>query len=140
MADTVTGPTVLQQSDNRVVIKIVNQSDGTGGTTVFGDISAMANRSDGTSPSYFNLLRVWFACDTGDGGDSYARLDWEDSDADIPIIGLTGTGYWDFREFGGMPPSTDTNTNGDINIVVPSQADDGNMYTVVAEFVKTGTV
>ena len=28
----------------------------------------------------------------------------------------------------------------DINLVIPSQADDGNMYTVVAEFVKTGTV
>jgi hypothetical protein len=48
-----------------------------------------------------------------------------------------GTGYWDFREFGGLPPSTDSNTNGDINLVVPSQADDGNMYTVVAEFIKT---
>ncbi len=28
MADTVTGPTILQQNDKRVVIKIVNQSDG----------------------------------------------------------------------------------------------------------------
>ena len=137
MADTVTGPTVLQQSDNRVVIKIVNQSDGTGGTTVFGDISAMANRSDGTYPSYFNLLRVWFACDTGDGGDSYARLDWEDSDADIPIIGLTGTGYWDFREFGGIKPDTSSSSNErDVNLVVPSTANAGNMYTVVDEFAK----
>jgi len=42
MADTVTGPTILQQNDNRVVIKIVNQSDGTGATTVFGDVSAKA--------------------------------------------------------------------------------------------------
>ena len=42
MADTVTGPTILQENDARVVIKIVNQSDGTGGTTVFGDVSAMA--------------------------------------------------------------------------------------------------
>ena len=41
MADTVTGPTILQQNDRRVVIKIVNQSDGTGATTVFGDVSAM---------------------------------------------------------------------------------------------------
>ena len=37
MADTVTGPTILQQNDKRVTIKIVNQSDGTGATTVFGD-------------------------------------------------------------------------------------------------------
>ena len=137
MADTVTGPTVLQQNDNRVVIKIVNQSDGTGSTTVFGDISAMAARADGTSPSYFNLLRVWFACDTGDGGDSYARLDWEDSDGDVPIIGLTGTGYWDFREFGGIKPDTSSSSNErDVNLVVPGTADAANMYTVIAEFAK----
>ena len=44
MADTVTGPTIMQENDVRVVIKIVNQSDGSGGTTVFGDVSAMAKR------------------------------------------------------------------------------------------------
>ena len=93
MADTVTGPTILQQNDNRVVIKIVNQSDGTGATTVFGDVSALAARSDGTAVAHLGLLRVWFSCQGGDGGDSYARLDEEDSDGDIPIIGLTGTGY-----------------------------------------------
>ena len=102
MADTVTGPTILQQNDNRVVIKIVNQSDGTGGTTVFGDVSALDARGDGTAVAHLGLLRVWYSCQGGDGGDSYARLDEEDSDGDIPIIGLTGAGYWDFREFGGM--------------------------------------
>ena len=35
MADTVTGPEILQENDKRVVIKLVNQSDGDGGTTVF---------------------------------------------------------------------------------------------------------
>ena len=49
MADTVTGPTILQQNDKRVVIKIVNQSDGSGGTTVFADVSALAANAD-TSP------------------------------------------------------------------------------------------
>jgi len=137
MADTVTGPTILQQNDARVVIKIVNQSDGSGATTVFGDVSAMATNENGASCLHLVLQRIWFSCQGGDGGDSYARLDEEDDDGDIPIIGLTGTGYWDFREFGGLPPSTDANTNGDINVVIPSQADDGNMYTVIAEFIKT---
>ena len=86
------------------------------------------------------LQRVWFCCDTGDGGDSFARLDFEDSDGDRPLLGLTGTGYWDFREFGGLPPSTDANTNGDINVVIPGEANDGNMYTIIAEFIKTGSV
>ena len=62
MADTVTGPTILQQNDNRVVIKIVNQSDGTGGTTVFGDVSAMDAREDGTAVTHLNLQRIWFSC------------------------------------------------------------------------------
>ena len=69
MADTVTGPTILQQNDKRVVIKIVNQSDGTGGTTVFGDVSALAARSDGTAVAHLGLLRVWYSCQGGDGGD-----------------------------------------------------------------------
>ena len=137
MADVVTGPTILQQNDNRVVIKIVNQSDGNGGTTVFGDVSAMTARADGTSVAHLALMRVWFSCQGGDGGDSYARLDEEDDDGDIPIIGLTGSGYWDFREFGGLKTDKSANSNqSDVNLVVPSTADAGNMYTVIAEFKK----
>ena len=137
MADVVTGPTILQQNDNRVVIKIVNQSDGNGGTTVFGDVSAMAARPDGTAVAHLALLRIWFSCQGGDGGDSYARLDEEDDDGDIPVIGLTGTGYWDFREFGGIPADKSSNTNeSDVNLVVPGTADAANMYTIVAEFSK----
>ena len=137
MADTVTGPTILQENDARVVIKIVNQSDGTGGTTVYGDVSAMAKNSRGASCLHLVLQRIWFSCQGGDGGDSYARLDEEDDDGDIPIIGLTGTGYWDFREFGGMKTDKSSNTNqSDVNFVVPGTADAANMYTVIAEFKK----
>ena len=118
MADTVTGPTILQENDARVVIKIVNQSDGSGATTVFGDVSAMAANSEGSSCIHLVLQRIWFS-------------------GDIPIIGLTGTGYWDFREFGGMKTDKSSNTNeSDVNLVVPSTADAANMYTIVAEFKK----
>ena len=137
MADTVTGSTTLFESDKKVVYKLVVESDGTGSTTVFADVSALTARGDGTSVAYVNLQQVWFACDTGDGGDTHARLDYEDSDADIPMLGLVGTGHWDFRSFGGIQPNTTSNSNEyDVNLVVPSQADDGNMYTVVAEFNK----
>ena len=137
MADTVTGPTILQENDKRVVIKIVNQSDGNGGTTVFGDVSAMAKDENGASCLHLVLQRVWFSSDTGDGGDSYIRMDEEDDDGDIPVLGLTGTGYWDFREFGGIPADKSSNTNqSDVNFVVPGAADSGNIYTVVAEFKK----
>ena len=137
MADVVTGPTIMQENDVRVVIKIVNQSDGTGATTVFGDVSAMATNAEGQSCLHLVIQRLWFSCDTGNGGDSFARLDEEDDDGDIPIIGLTGTGYWDFREFGGLKTDKSNNTNeSDVNFVVAGAADAGNMYTVIAEFKK----
>ena len=137
MADTVTGPTILQQNAVRVVIKLVQQSDGTGKTTVFGDVSALAANAAGASVAHLNLQRIWFSCQGGDGGDSYARLDEEDDDGDIPVLGLTGTGYWDFREFGGIPADKSSNTNeSDVNLVVPGAADSGNMYTIIAEFQK----
>ena len=137
MADTVTGPTILQQNDKRVTIKIVNQSDGTGGTTVFADVSALAANVSGESPTHLTLQRLWYSCSNGDGKDSFARLDYEDSDGDIPIITLIDSGYWDFREFGGIPANTSSNSNqNDVNFVVPGAADSGNTYTVIAEFLK----
>ena len=137
MADTVQGPDIMQENDVRVVIKYVNQSDGSGGTTIFGDVSAMASNSEGASCLHLVLQRVWYSAQGGDGGDSYARLDEEDDDGDIPIIGLTGSGYWDFREFGGLKTDKSNNTNqSDVNFVVPSTADAANMYTVIAEFKK----
>ena len=137
MADTVTGPTILQQNDKRVTIKIVVQSDGTGGTTVFGDVSAFAKDEHGNSVSTLSLQRIWWSCANGDGGDAFARLDYEDSDGDIPIITLIDSGYWDFREFGGIPANTSSNSNeNDVNFVVAAAADSGNSFTCIAEFIK----
>ena len=137
MAHTVTGPTILQQNDKRVTIKIVVQSDGTGGTTVFGDVSALAKDERGNSVSTLSLQRVWWSCANGDGGDAFARLDYEDSDGDIPIITLIDSGYWDFREFGGIPANTSSNSNeNDVNFVVAAAADSGNSFTCIAEFIK----
>ena len=137
MADTVTGPTILQENDKRVVIKIVNESDGTGGTTVFADVSALADNKNGQSVTPVSPQRIWWSCANGDGGDSFARLDFEDSDGDIPIVTLVDSGYWDFREFGGIPANTSSNSNqSDVNFVVPGAADSGNTYTVIAEFTK----
>ena len=137
MADAVQGPDILQENDARVVIKIVNESDGSGATTVFGDVSAMAKNSEGSTCVHLVLQRVWFSSSPGNGFDSFARLDEEDSDGDIPIIGLTGSGYWDFREFGGIKTDKSSNTNeSDVNFVVAAAADSGNMYTAIAEFKK----
>ena len=137
MADTVTGPTLLQEKDKRVTIKIVVQSDGTGGTTVFGDVSALAGNKEGQSVTTLSLQRVWLTCANGDGADAFARLDYEDSDGDIPIITLIDSGYWEFREFGGIPANTSSNSNeNDVNFVVAAAADSGNSYTCIAEFIK----
>ena len=89
MADAVQGPDILQENDKRVVIKIVNESDGNGGTTVFGDVSALAANAAGASVAHLNLQRIWFSCQGGDGGDTYARLDEEDDDGDEASINNT---------------------------------------------------
>ena len=68
MADTVTGPTILIENDKRVVIKIVNQSDGTGATTGhwdFRDFGGIpADKSNNTNESDVNLV-VPGAADSG---------------------------------------------------------------------------
>ena len=136
MADTVTGPTILQQNEKRVTIKLIVQSDGTGSATVFGDVSAMDALPDGRACKSLNVQRLWFATDNS--SPAYARLDYEDDDGDIPIVGFGGTGYWDFREFGGIPGNQSANTNqDDINLVVPGTAVAGSMFTVVMECTKT---
>jgi hypothetical protein len=89
------------------------------------------------SVTRISIQQLWWSCANGDGGDSFARLDYEDSDGDIPIITLIDSGYFDFRDFNGIPPNTSSNSNeNDINLVVPGAADSGNTYTVIAEFQK----
>ena len=61
MANTVTGPEVLQENDKRVVIKIVIESDGSTSTTVFFDSSA---RTVAGTAQLGALQRIWFACDS----------------------------------------------------------------------------
>ena len=112
-------------------------TSGTGGTTVFGDVSALTADDDGNAVAHLSLQRVWWSCANGDGGDAFARLDEEDSDGDIPIITLIDSGYWDFREFGGIPADKSSNSNeSDVNFVVAAAADSGNTYTCIAEFKK----
>jgi len=137
MADTVTGPQILQENDNRATIKLVVESDGTGGTTVMGDVSALAANNLGQAVARISIQQLWFSCSEGDGGDAFARLDYEDDDGDIPIITLISSGNFDFRSFGGLPSNTSNNTNqNDIQVFIPSTADAGNTFSIIAEFKK----
>ena len=137
MANTITGPTILQQNDNRVTISVVVESDGSASTTVMGDVSALAANTLGQAVARISIQQLWFSCSEGDGGDAFARLDYEDDDGDIPLITLISNGYFDFRTFGGIPANTSSNTNqNDVNLVIPSTVDSGNTYTVIAEFQK----
>jgi len=137
MADNVTGPTILQQNDNRVTISAVVQSDGSGSTTIMGDVSALAANNLGQAVARISIQQLWFSCSEGDGGDAFARLDYEDDDGDIPIITLISSGNFDFRSFGGLPSNTSNNTNqNDIQVFIPSTADAGNTFSIIAEFKK----
>ena len=137
MADTVTGPQILQENDNRATVKLVVVSDGTGGTTVMGDVSALAANNLGQAVARISIQQLWFSCSEGDGGNAYARLEYEDSDGDIPIITLISSGNFDFRSFGGLPSNTSANSNqNDIQVFIPSTADAGNTFSIIAEFKK----
>ena len=137
MADIVTGPQILSENDNRVTVKLVVQSDGTGGTTVMGDVSALAANNLGQAVARISIQQLWFSCSDGDGGDAFARLEYEDSDGDIPIITLVSSGNFDFRSFGGLPANTSSNSNeNDIHVVIPGTADSGNTFSIIAEFQK----
>ena len=133
MADTVTGPQILQENDNRATVKLVVVSDGTGGTTVMGDVSALAANNSGQAVARISIQQLWFSCSEGDGGNAYARLEYEDSDGDIPIITLISSGNFDFR----LPSNTSSNSNqNDIHVFIPSTADAGNTFSIIAEFKK----
>ena len=137
MANTITGPTILQQNDNRVTISVVVESDGSASTTVMGDVSALAANNLGQAVARISIQQLWFSCSEGDGGNAYARLEYEDSDGDIPIITLISSGNFDFRSFGGLPSNTSSNSNqNDIHVFIPSTADDGNTFSIIAEFKK----
>ena len=137
MADIVTGPQILSENDNRVTVKLVVQSDGTGGTTVMGDVSALSANTSGQAVARISIQQLWFSCSDGDGGDAFARLEYEDSDGDIPIITLVSSGNFDFRSFGGLPANTSSNSNkNDIHVVIPGTADSGNTFSIIAEFQK----
>ena len=137
MADTVTGPQILQENDNRATVKLVVVSDSTGGTTVMGDVSALAANNSGQAVARISIQQLWFSCSEGDGGNAYARLEYEDSDGDIPIITLISSGNFDFRSFGGLPSNTSSNSNqNDIHVFIPSTADAGNTFSIIAEFKK----
>ena len=137
MANTITGPQILSETDNRVIVKLVVESDGSTSTTVMGDVSALAANTLGQAVERISIQQLWFSCSEGDGGDAFARLDYEDDDGDIPLITLISNGYFDFRTFGGIPANTSSNTNeNDINLVIPSTADAGNTFSVIAEFQK----
>ena len=137
MADAVTSQTI-QDGERTAVLRFTNVSDGTGESAVKKvDVSALGSNSKGQACTEVHIQRIWWSCANGDGGDSFARLDFEDSDGDIPIVTLVDSGYWDFREFGGIPANTSSNSNqSDVNFVVPGAADSGNTYTVIAEFIK----
>ena len=137
MANTITGPTILQQNDNRVTISVVVESDGSASTTVMGDVSALDANTLGQAVARISIQQLWFSCSEGDGGDAFARLEYEDDDGDIPIITLVSSGNFDFREFGGLPANTSSNTNqNDIQVVIPSTVDSGNTFSIIAEFQK----
>ena len=78
MADNVTGPTILQQNDNRVTISAIVQSDGSGSTTIMGDVSALAANTLGQAVARISIQQLWFSNlvipGTADAGNTFSVI------------------------------------------------------------------
>jgi len=103
MADAVTSQTLFDGSKN-TIRKFTNVSDGTGESDVQKvDISGLTG-----APSAVRILQAWWVCSGMD-----VRLIFDHTTDDI-ILTLSGDGYMDFREIGGIPDPASSGGTGDI--------------------------
>jgi len=137
MADVVTGPTILQQNDARVTIKIVNQSDGTGEASVKKvDVSALAANSAGAACAHATINQLWY-----DIGGMRVALEWNaTSNVVAAVLGGSAaagnvSGYMDFRSFGGIKNTLASGYDGDIDLTTSGHTNLDH-YTIVLELSK----
>ncbi len=103
MADAVTSQT-LSDGDRIAVMKFTNISDGNGEASVKKvDVSALAANSAGATPARATIEQVWY-----DIGGMRVALEWNaTSNVVAAVLGGSaaagpGSGYMDFRSFGGL--------------------------------------
>lgn len=139
MADTVTTQT-LKDSASAWAVKLTNVSDGTGETNAV-KVSAntlVASTGNGSSQR-LSINKIFWSVASGVSATMSPRvtLMWKGGAANVDIVTLTGSGYWDLTT-GGQCPLTNNaaNTNGDILLSTAGFTANA-AYTVIIEGKKT---
>ena len=131
-------PTINVQFDGeRKYIHVFNidaSKDGSTGTTTI-DVSTLNPNKSGALCNRISLNKVWYNINPTASVDA-AKIQWENSDGDETFLSLIGYNDSDFSSIGGLVnPNTNSNANGDVNIVIPAHTA-GDTYSIIFEFIK----
>ena len=137
MADAVTSQT-LSDGDRIAVVKFTNISDGSGEASVKKvDVSALANNSAGAACALATIEQVWY-----DIGGMRVALEWNaTTNVVAAVLGGSaaagpGSGYMDFRSFGGVKNTEASGVDGDIDLTTHGHTAHDH-YTIVLQLRKS---
>ena len=137
MADAVTSQT-LSDGDRVAVVKFTNISDGSGEASVKKvDVSALANNSAGAACALATIEQVWY-----DIGGMRVALEWNaTTNVVAAVLGGSaaagpGSGYMDFRSFGGIKNTEASGVDGDIDLTTHGHTAHDH-YTIVLQLRKS---
>jgi hypothetical protein len=132
MADAVTTSTI-HDGRNRIVVHLTNISDGTGETNVAKiDKSAIGVASDGGEADALDLESVRWCIQ----GMTSVRLLW-DHGTDVVACLLSGSGFEDFLEAGGVKKDSGTVGDGTGDVLLTTNgAVSGGTYDITLSFAK----
>ena len=120
-------------TDNKVVfdgavvhaVRLINESDGTEESAVVKiDKSGLTGPLIGIEPTSLRVDEI--ECDIQ--GFNYVQLEW-DHDTNDKIVTLSDSGYFDFRDIGGLKDPVSAGGTGDI-VITTDGAADGASYSI----------
>lgn len=123
MADKVDSR-VLFSGTKKYVVRITNESDGTGESGVVKVDKSTLTTTDGAEPSKFVVDRIEWTVT----GFNYVTLAF-DHDTDDELAVLSGSGYKDYEDVGGLSDPASSGGTGDI-ILTTDGAFDGASYDI----------
>ena len=137
MADAVTSQT-LSDGDRIAVVKFKNISEGNGEASVKKvDVSALAANSAGATPALASIEQIWY-----DIGGMRVALEWAaTTNVVAAVLGGSaavgvGSGYMDFRSFGGIKNTEASGVDGDIDLTTSGHTNLDH-YTIVLQLRKS---
>lgn len=129
MADTVSTVTLLN-SPQRLVVKFLNLSDGTGESNVVKVDKSTYTGPNGLEPSYFDIEYISYDI----GGMSVALVADHDTDVVLTRLSGYGSGCQDFRSVGNMS-TAGTGGSGDLLLTTNGHTS-GDTYDIVVSMMK----